>query len=190
MIQSKEDLRDYLNRDKIALGRSYNIPKPWGGDLIYQFERALRYCEYYKNCRKSVIDKVLYVFWWWRKQRLEVKCGFTVPLNVADKGLALVHRGTIVISTKAIIGENCRIHAGVNIGVSAGTGDAAPIIGNNVYIGPGAKVFGKIRIADGVAIGANAVVNKDVDKENVTVVGVPAHISSYKGSEGFINLPS
>jgi len=31
MIQSKEDLRDYLNRDKIALGRSYNIPKPWGG---------------------------------------------------------------------------------------------------------------------------------------------------------------
>lgn len=51
-------------------------------------------------------------------------------------------------------------------------------------------MFGKIRIADGVAIGANAVVNKDVDKENVTVVGVLAHISSYKGSEGFINLPS
>lgn len=51
-----------------------------------------------------------------------------------------------------------------------------------MYIGPGAKLFGKIHIGDNVAIGANAVVNKDVPS-NVTVAGVPAKIISNKGSK-------
>lgn len=48
--------------------------------------------------------------------------------------------------------------------------DNAPIIRDNVYIGPGAKLFGKIKIGNNVAIGANAVVNKDVP-DNVTIGG-------------------
>ena len=60
-----------------------------------------------------------------------------------------------------------------------------PIIGDRVYIGPGAKLFGKIRIGNDVAIGANAVVTKDVP-DNAVVVGVPAKIISYKGSSDFI----
>lgn len=98
----------------------------------------------------------------------------------------MAHTGTIVISTYAIIGENCRIHAGVNIGTAAGTQGQAPKIGNNVYIGPGAKIYGPITVADGVAIGANAVVNKDFLEENATLVGVPAKVINYKGSEGFL----
>ncbi len=47
---------------------------------------------------------------------------------------------------------------------------------SNVYIGPGAKIFGKIIIADGVAIGANSVVNKSILEENVSVAGIPAKI--------------
>lgn len=75
---------------------------------------------------------------------------------------------------------------GVNIGTAAGTSGCAPQIGNNVYIGPGAKIFGPIHIADGIAIGANAVVNKDCLQENVTLRGVPARIISYKGSQGLM----
>jgi len=50
-----------------------------------------------------------------------------------------------------------------------------------VYIGPGAKIFGAITIGDGAAIGANAVVHRDVSP-GVTVGGVPARVISDKGS--------
>ena len=56
-----------------------------------------------------------------------------------------------------------------------------PIIGNNCYIGPGAKIFGGISIGNNVAIGANAVVFKDIP-DNSTVVGVPGRILPNKGS--------
>ena len=91
-----------------------------------------------------------------------------------------------MISSYASIGENCRIHAGVNIGTAAGTIGQAPKIGNNVYIGPGAKIFGPITLADGVVIGANAVVNRDCLEKNATLVGVPAKVINHKGSEGLL----
>ena len=46
----------------------------------------------------------------------------------------------------------------------------APVIGNDVYIGAGARVLGDVRIGDGVTIGANAIVTQDVPP-GVTVVG-------------------
>lgn len=92
----------------------------------------------------------------------------------------------MVINGAARIGENCRIHVGVNIGTAAGTNGQAPVIGNNVYIGPGAKLFGPIKIGNGVAIGANAVVNKSFEEDNVTLAGVPAKIINHTGSEGFL----
>ena len=54
--------------------------------------------------------------------------------------------------------------------------DRAPRIGDNVYIGPGAIIFGGIEIADNVSIGANATVNKSVMESNTVVVGTPAHV--------------
>lgn len=126
------------------------------------------------------------MFWKWRKYVLATKCNFSIPINVAEKGLSIAHIGPIIINPSVKIGKNCRIHVGVNIGTAAGETIQTPVIGNNVYIGPGAKIFGAIRIADGVAIGANAVINKDCLEQNVTLVGVPAHISSHKGSEGLL----
>lgn len=42
-----------------------------------------------------------------------------------------------------------------------------PVLGDNVYIGPGAKIFGKVQIADGCKVGANAVVNKSFLVKNL-----------------------
>jgi serine O-acetyltransferase len=53
----------------------------------------------------------------------------------------------------------------------------APVIGNNVDIGAGAKVLGRISIGNNVAIGANAVVLIDVP-DNCAAAGVPAVIKS------------
>ena len=77
-----------------------------------------------------------------------------------------------VISDNVVIGENCKIHTGTNIGATNGD-DKAKIIGNNVYIGPGAKLVGGGRISDNVVIGANAVVTGSVE-EGITVGGIPA----------------
>lgn len=184
MIQSKNDLREYLKADKKALNRGGQ--RPGHSDLIWKFERTLRYCEYYTNCNRRILDKICLYFWNWRKYVLSTKLNFSIPVNVFDKGLSIAHMGTIVVNAKVKIGENCRIHTGVNIGTAAGPNSLTPVIGNNVYIGPGAKIFGSITIADGVAIGANAVVNKDCLEKNVTLAGVPARIVSYKGSEGLI----
>jgi len=61
-----------------------------------------------------------------------------------------------------------------------------PEIGDNVYIGPGAKIIGNIKIGNNAAIGANCVVTKDVP-ENGVVVGVPGRVISFEGSAGYIN---
>jgi serine O-acetyltransferase len=85
-----------------------------------------------------------------------------------------MHRGTIVVNGKSKIGANCTINADVNIGTNAGSIDEVPTLGNNIYIGPGAKIFGSIYIADNCAIGANSVVNKSFLEKFSVVAGVPA----------------
>jgi serine O-acetyltransferase len=109
--------------------------------------------------------------------KLATKLGLTVPKNVFGPGLCMVHYGTIVVSPQAKVGANCRIHPSTSIGDYNGS----PTIGDNVYIGPGAKIFGNIKIGNNVAIGANAVVNKNIP-HNVTIGGIPAKIISDKSS--------
>lgn len=108
--------------------------------------------------------------------------GFTIPRNVFGPGLSIAHWGSIVVHPDVRVGKNCRIHSAVNIGVHNGN---CPTLGNNVYIGPGAKLIGGIKIGDNVTIGANAVVNKDVPS-NVTVGGIPAKIISAKNSSELV----
>ena len=110
-----------------------------------------------------------------RLRQLQVKLGFTIPINVFGPGLSIAHYGTIVVSQYASVGENCRLHVGVNIGASGGS-NVAPQIGNNVYIGPGAILFGGIEIADNISIGANSTVNKSFNESNVIIAGTPARI--------------
>lgn len=108
-------------------------------------------------------------------RKLGVKLGFSISINCFDAGLSIPHYGTIVVNSRARIGKNCRLHVGVNIGASAGKREA-PQIGENVYIGPGAIIFGEIKIADNVTIGANATVNKSCERTDVVLVGTPAQI--------------
>ncbi|HWR26685.1 MAG TPA: serine acetyltransferase, partial [candidate division Zixibacteria bacterium] len=101
-------------------------------------------------------------------------------------GLAIPHYGPIIINGKAKIGANCRIHVGVHIGTKAGYNFLAPRIGNNVYIGPGAKIFGDIEIADDIAIGANSVVNHSFTENGIGIAGIPAKKINDKGSKGLL----
>lgn len=106
-------------------------------------------------------------------------------LNPAQRGLSIARVGPIVVSPYARIGRNCRIHVGVNIGTRAGVPDGAPTIGDDVYIGPGAKLFGRIEVADRIAVGANAVVNKSFGEPGISIGGVPAKKISDKGNPDY-----
>lgn len=183
------DLKKYLNQDKKMLGISdgQKFPRPFY-DEVWKFQIALRKAEYAVNCKKGII---YFPYRLWKKllfHRISVKLGFSIPLNVIDEGLSIAHYGTIVINSNAKIGRNCRIQEGVTIGSSGS--NKAPIIGNNVYIGSGAKIIGNVKIADHVAIGAGAVVVKSVEQENVTIAGVPAKYISNKGATDVYKLLS
>lgn len=181
MIRSKKDYWDYLEADRIALGRKVvhfpNKLMHWiSPDYIWDFQRLLRTLEYYKNVKnKGFLNKLIYQFMKLRYRSLSVKLGFSIPENVFGPGLAIVHYGTIVVSHNAKVGANCRIHVCTNIGASGGT-DKAPQIGDNVYLAPGVKIFGDITIPNNTAIGANSVVNKSFKEENTLIAGVPAKV--------------
>jgi len=178
MILSKFDYKEYLTADRKALGRDLyssvkrikNIISP---DYIFRFQKLLRKTEFYNNCKKSFFGRVRWLLLLYRFRRLSLKLGFTIPLNVFGPGLAIVHYGTIIVSNKSRIGKNCRINAGTNIGASGGS-DLAPQMGDNIYIAPGAKIYGDIVIANNVAIAANSVVNKSFLEENILIGGIPA----------------
>jgi serine O-acetyltransferase len=177
MIRSYQDYQDYLNADKIALGkhdkfsfREFIFPDP-----IWRFQRLLRKTEYFTNTSKNFLSKS-YSYWLkYRLSKLSLRLGFSIPLNVFGPGLAIVHYGTIVVHHKARVGKNCRIHVCTNIGASGGS-DKAPVIGDNVYLAPGVKIYGDIKIGNNIAISANAVVNRSFEEEDVMLAGVPAKV--------------
>lgn len=123
-----------------------------------------------------------------RLRHLEHKYGIQIPRQTKiGKGFYIGHYGTIVVNGAVVIGENVNISHGVTLGISnRGSNKGVPTIGNHVYIGPGAKIIGKVIVGDYAAIGANSVVTKDVPK-HTCVAGVPARILNMKGSEGYIN---
>lgn len=97
--------------------------------------------------------------------------GCEIATRHIGRSLFVPHISGIIISCFAEIGEGCTILQQVTIGQeSIRHKGQAPTIGNNVYIGAGAKIIGPIKIGNNVRIGANAVVTKDVP-DNCTVVG-------------------
>lgn len=133
----------------------------------------MRRTSYFFSKRSNLFYRLLFYFSLYDYKKTGLKLGFSIPFDVIGEGLSLPHYGTIVISKRSKIGKNARIHICVNIGESNG---GAPIIGDNVYIGPGAKLFGPIKLGNNVIVGANAVVNKSFDEDNIVLAGVPAKI--------------
>jgi serine O-acetyltransferase len=182
MIRSKNDYRAYLAADRAALAVEDTLRNRLLDD-VWRFQRLLRRLEYLHNCGGN---KLLRIWTALRFSQLGTKLGFSIPINVFGPGLAIAHRGTIVVNANTRVGANCRLHVCVNIGAGAGSGGKAPRIGDNCYIAPGAKIFGPIVIGNDTAIGANAVVNKSFPDGGVTIAGVPAKVINARGSQGLV----
>jgi len=186
MIKNKKDYLYYLECDKKARNidsKRVLFPFVRGEYPLYNYQKLMRKVEYYNNCKRGFLNKIITCFLKYKYKKKSIQFGFTIPINTFEEGLLIQHRGTICINGNTKIGKNCRINVCVNIGTNMEKEKEAPIIGDNCFIGPGAKIFGKIKIGNNVAIGANSVVNKDFP-DNVTIVGVPAKIVNNIGTKG------
>ena len=178
MITDRQTYREYVKEDLKAYGLTHvGFYNYWWMDCL-RFQLRLRRIEYLHNTAghnplKRLWSFVLEVV----NHRLATRLGFTIPKNVFGPGLHIVHYGTIVVHPDARVGRNCRLHPSTSIGDYNGV----PRLGDNVYIGPGAKIYGPVTLGDNVAVGANAVVNKSFGS-NVTLGGVPARIVAEKGA--------
>jgi len=151
----------------------------WGAQgfwvlVVYRFGRW-RYGVQPALARKplSLLYKLLYKW-------VQILTGIELPCEAQiGPGFVIDHFGGIVVSGYAKFGRDCRIRNGVVVGLSRTDQPCAPVIGDRVDIGAGAKVLGDIKIGNDVLIGANAVVICDVP-DNCIAVGVPAVIKPRK----------
>lgn len=140
----------------------------------YYIKRYLRFLRQEEKYTFEHPNKPLCFWYRGRKNRLGSRLGFIISAGCFGEGLQLEHFGSVIVNPKARIGKNCKIHGNCCIGSDGGYPDESPVIGDNVDIGQCAQVLGGIRVADGVRIGAGAIVVKDILTPNVTVVGIPA----------------
>jgi serine O-acetyltransferase len=117
-----------------------------------------------------------------------LKYGISIPWRTRiGPGFYIGHFGQIVVHYLSVIGRNCNISQGVTVGqANRGPRKGHATIGDNVYIGPGAKIVGSVNVGNDVAIGANCVVTRD-GPDNAVVVGVPGQVISNDGSTGYVN---
>lgn len=102
-----------------------------------------------------------------------------IPLTVKiGPGFGMPHGGPIVVNQHAVIGNHCTMHPCTLIGGMRGKG--VPRIGNNVFIGNGAKIIGDVTIGDWCFICPNTVVVKD-QEAGVTVTGIPSRVLNDNG---------
>jgi serine O-acetyltransferase len=109
----------------------------------------------------------------WVQRKIYAHYGLEISVGAdIGGGLYIAHPIGTVISVRRM-GRNCSIIAAVTIGMRNEW--AFPVIGDNVFIGAGARVLGDITIGDNAVIGANAVVIRDIPS-SATAVGIPAKV--------------
>lgn len=111
----------------------------------------------------------------------EIVTGTNLPRETRlGKGFHIIHPEGVRIHAGVIIGDRVGVMHGVTIGTGMYPG--VPVIGNDVFIGAGATIIGKIKIGDGARVAANTLVVTDVPP-GTTAIGVPAKIMRVPGTK-------
>jgi serine O-acetyltransferase len=152
--------------------------------VVYRFGQWARLQPRLLRC---LLDPI----YWICSTLVRIAWGIALPRSARiGPGLYIGHFGGITISRRAVIGRDCNLSQGITIGVSGrGEKSGVPVIGDDVYIAPGACLFGKIVIGNNVKVGANAVIHKDVPDNAVVVMDPGFRIISYAGNRVLSSLP-
>ena len=182
-IRTKAQLKDWLSVETAPyenLGRMQDLLNLFDanqGAILRRHMILLRTTEYHINTG----HRLRALLWKLRLRRLQNRYELHVALNCCGRGLRIMHLGPILMNGSVTVGENCAFHFNTGI-VAGGTDDGVPTLGDNIIVGFGAVILGGVHVADGIAIGANAVVNKDFLEPNIAIAGVPARKISDHGT--------
>ena len=175
-INSLKKLFEYLKYEltSYGLGRNGSIFITYLICPKYRINVLLRIGEYLFNFKRTKIIRMLII------NKLMIKYGIEINSSVhIGKGLKIIHFPGVVIHENVQIGNNFRVHNGVNIG-SRGNGTIGiPTIGDNVFVGSGTKIVGDIIIGNNCKIGALSLINKDMP-DNSIAYGIPCTIKFNK----------
>jgi serine O-acetyltransferase len=176
----KSDITRYGSRSSLIQIMKLYLVSPG-----YKYSVVMRTATYIK--KTGILFTPLYIVSRLLLRHYEYKFGISIPYNTKiGPGLYIGHYGGIIVNPDAIIGKNCNINHDVTIGAAyGGKSPGVPVIGNNVYFGPGSKVIGGITVGNNVAIGANCVLTKSVP-DNAVVAGIPGVVISEKGSYDYV----
>lgn len=178
-IKSKKDLKEFLKYESSKYGlKSIRIPFICikERDYLWKYNYLLRNTEYCINTKKkirSIIYKIIF-------SRYQNKHQIHIPINTFDKGLRLMHLGPILVNGKVKAGKDISLHINTSI-VAGGINGDTPVLEDGIVVGVGGVILGNVRIASNIAIGANSVVNKNFEEENIAIAGVPAKKISNNG---------
>jgi len=137
---------------------------------------VFRFGQWRYRVRPALLRRPLSLTYKFLKIGVQIATGIDLPCETrVGRRLVIEHFGGIVVSGDTVIGDDVTLRQGVTLGLRRTGVPGAPVIGNGVDIGAGAKILGPVRIGDGAVIGANAVVLCDVPA-GALAVGIPARI--------------
>lgn len=157
----------------------------FGGTPGFRYMAVWRWCVYLQG--RPLLRALFGLPSRWMLGHCTYRYGIAIPLETRiGPGLYIGHFGGIHVNEHVVIGSHCNLNQDVTIGKhNRGERRGSPVLGDRVYVAPGARIFGGIRIGNDVAIGANAVVTRDLP-DHAVAVGIPARVISMQGTAGYI----
>lgn len=176
------DLRRYRATGARSSARVVLLTQGFWASCTYRVCHALTL-----GARKSALRIPVAIVVALVQKAVQIVTGISLPPGCdVGPGLYIAHFGGIIVHPEARLGGNCNIGCQVVIGYGRSGGKwGYPILGDRVFVGPGAKILGPVTVGNDSAIGANAVVLKDVP-DRAVVGGVPARVISQRGSFDYI----
>ena len=179
-INSKEELKEWIKYESSKYPSGGGIRKILSiseGDVLKKHQVILRKTEYFLNTG----NKICAAFYKLRLNRIQNKYALHIPVNTCGKGLKIMHVGPVLMNGRVTVGRDCSFHINTAL-VAGGTNDDVPHLENGVVVGVGAVILGGVHLAENIAVGANAVVNRSFDEPDIAIAGVPAHKVSDNGT--------
>lgn len=171
-IRSRQELNFYLMADRMMNRGNF---KPSVKDIaidfimpdyIMRFLKLMRLVSYYSS--RGGMCKFIYYYYRYKYNRVSLKLGFSIGYNCFGYGLVIPHYGTIVVGQSNRIGNYAVLHTSTCIS------DNGKLIGDALYLSTGVKITSKLVLKDNISVGANSLVNKSNNNDNILIAGSPA----------------
>ncbi len=153
----------------------------------FKFTVWLRICHFSYN--HKVLRILVFPFARVLYRHYKYKYGYDIPYECdIGPGLLIYHFGGIIFVPQKC-GKNVTISHTTTVGMKICNGlKKYPVLKDNIYLAPGAKVIGNITVGSNTAVGANSVLLNDTQNNSI-IAGIPGKVISYNGSSAYINNP-